>query len=224
MINKTLSKATAERHGPVVVVRYTGGGDCLWMNMYLDCEHGQMTCDSDIGSYSYNWGGCVQKGDDFLRLCIEWLANEKWLLRKCIGEKHEKLELDRHETVLNLRKAYDDIHNSGDEEYDVDFSFDEVLDIANWYDNKDQFIATLSVAADERGVELPDEWLSCIVEDYTPQQKRFAEICREVIVPELKRMIDSKELICRVNGAPCNECIPGAPCAMRGGDVNDEKA
>ena len=48
MIDKTMRKATAERNGPVVVVRYTGGGDCLWLNMYLDCEHGQMTCDSDM--------------------------------------------------------------------------------------------------------------------------------------------------------------------------------
>lgn len=223
MIDKTLRKATAERHGPVVVVRYTGGGDCLWLNMYLDCENGQMTCDSDIGSYSYNWGGCVQKGDDFLRFCIKWLANEEWLLRKCIDENHVQKAFDKYETVMGLRDDYDDIHNSGDE-YEPDCDFDEVLDVANGYDNKDQFIAALSVLADERGVELPDEWLSCIVEDYTPQQKHFAEICREVIVPELKRMIDSKELICRVNGAPCNECIPGAPCAMRGGDVNDEKA
>ena len=85
------------------------------------------------------------------------------------------MAFDLHETVLNLREAYDDIHNSCDE-YDVDFEFDEVLDVANGYDNKDQFIAALSVAADERGVELPDEWWSCIVEDYTPQQKLFAEI------------------------------------------------
>ena len=41
-----------------------------------------------------------------------------------------------------------------------------------------------------RGVELPEEWWTCIVEDYTPRQKRFAEICREVIVPELKRLIE----------------------------------
>ena len=87
MINKTLRKATAERHGPVVVVRYTGGGDCLWLNMYLDCEHGQMTCDSDIGSYSYNFGRCVRKGDDFLRFCTELFAKEEWLLRKCIDDK-----------------------------------------------------------------------------------------------------------------------------------------
>ena len=33
MIDKTLRKATAERHGPVVVVCYTGGGDCLWLNI-----------------------------------------------------------------------------------------------------------------------------------------------------------------------------------------------
>ena len=39
MIDKTLRKATAERHGPMVVIRMTGGGfDCLWLNMYLDCE------------------------------------------------------------------------------------------------------------------------------------------------------------------------------------------
>lgn len=62
------------------------------------------------------------------------------------------------------------------------------------------------------------------MEDYKNLQKRFAEICREVIVPELKRMMDSKEKICSVNGAPCNVCIAGAPCAMRGGGVNDEKA
>lgn len=222
MIDKTLRKATAERHGPVVVVRYTGGGDCLWMNMYLDCKYGQMTCDSDIGSYSYHWGRCWD-GEDFISFCIRWLSSEEWLLRKCINENHEELAFDRHETVLNLREEYDDIYNN-DEEYDVDFEFDQVLDVANGYDNKEQFITALSVLADERGVELPDEWWSCIVEHYTPRQKRFAEICREVIVPELKRMIDSKEKICSVNGAPCNECIPGAPCAKMAGGSDDENA
>lgn len=62
--------------------------------------------------------------------------------------------------------------------------------IAQQFDKREQFTAALSVLADERGVELPDEWWSCIVEHYTPRQKRFAEICREVIVPELKRMMD----------------------------------
>ena len=99
-----------------------------------------------------------------------------------------------------------------------------MLDIAQQFDNREQFAAALSVAADERGVELPKDWWMCIVEDYPPWQRRFAEICREVIVPELKRLMDGKEKICRVNGAPCNECIAGAPCAMSGVGVNDEKA
>lgn len=215
MIDKTMRKATAERHGPVVVVRYTGGGDCLWLNMYLDCERWQMTCDSDIGHYSYNWhhSGVTWQCEDFISFCIRWFSSEEWLLRRCIGKNHEELAFDRHETALNIRNAYADTHNIREEDFDVVINFNTVIDVASSYDNKGQFIAALSVLADERGVELPDEWWSCIVEDYTPRQKLFAEICREVIVPELKRLMDSKELICRVNGAPCNECIAGAPCA-----------
>lgn len=113
MIDKSLRKATAERHGPVVVVHMTGGPDCLWLNMYLDCEKGQMTCDSDIGSYVYRWGtNATEEG--FISFCIKWLSNEEWLLRKCAREKRGE-------------KAW---------------------------------------------------------------QKRFAEICREVIVPELMRMAE----------------------------------
>ena len=85
MIDKTLRKATAERHGPVVVVRYIGGFDCLWLNMYLDCKYGQMTCDSDIGSYSYKWYRCADNGDDFIRFCTKWLANEEAKIVAVIG-------------------------------------------------------------------------------------------------------------------------------------------
>ena len=191
MTNKILRGTTAERHGPVVVVRYTGGDYCLWLNMYLDCETWQMTCDSDIGSYSCHWyrWGSTWDGEDFISFCIRWFSNEEWLLRKCIDEKHEELEFDWHETMLNLQKVYNDIRNNWDEDYGVCCTFDEVLDVANGYDNKDQLIAALSVMADYRGIELPDEWWRCIVEDYTPQQKRFAEICREDIVPKLKELL-----------------------------------
>ena len=189
MTNKILRGTTAERYGPVVVVCYTGGDDCLWLNMYLDSEHGQMACDSDIGSYSYNWGKCIHKGYDFLCFCIKWLADEDWVLRKCIDDKNVPKEFNWDETVPNLRKVYDDIRNNWDEDYGVCCSFDEMLDVANGYDNKDQLIAALSVMADYRGIELPDEWWGCIVEDYTPQQKRFAEICRKDIAPKLKELL-----------------------------------
>lgn len=228
MIDKTLRKATAERHGPMVAIHMTGGCDCEWLNMYLDCEQGQMTCDSDIGFYSYHWGR-RWTGEDFVSFCIRWFSDEEWLLRKCIGEQHIEKEFDREASIEELRRSFSSEHETDEDEVDADTfdmlcEFDRVLEIAGGYDDHARFAAALCVAADERGVDLPDEWWSCLVEDYTPWQKRFAEICREVIVPELKRMMDSKELICRVNGAPCNECIAGAPCAMRGGDVNDEKA
>ena len=191
MIDKTMRKATAERHGPVVVVRYTGGGDCLWMNMYLDCETWQMTCDSDIGSYSYHWGRRWDV-EDFISFCILWFSNEEWLLRKCVGEQNVAKGFDRDASIDRIRRTFAKEHEKDENKTDLLCKFDDVLEIAAGYDGVDQFAAALCVAADDRGIELPDEWWSDFVGDYTQQQKRFAEICREVIVPELKRMMDSK--------------------------------
>ena len=195
MIDKTLRKATAERHGPVVVVRYTGGGDCLWMNMYLDCEQGQMTCDSDIGFFSYHWGR-HWNGEDFISFCIRWFSNAEWLLRKCIGEQSVEKEFDRNASIENLRRAFADANETDDEDetyvdtFDMLCEFDRVLEIAGGYDDHARFAAALCVAADNADIDLPDEWWNCLREDYTSRQKRFAEICRKVIVPELKRMIE----------------------------------
>lgn len=194
MIDKTLRKATAERHGPVVVVRYTGVCDCLWLNMYLDCEHRQMTCDSDIGFYAYHWGRGWGE-EDFISFCIRWFSSEEWLLRKCIGEQHVEKWFDRDASIENLRREFAEENGKDEDEidsetFDLLCDFDNVLDIAAGYDDHARFAVALSVAADERAVDLPDEWWSCLVEDYTPRQKRFAEICREVIVPELKRMME----------------------------------
>lgn len=108
MIDKTLRKATAERHGPMVVIHMTGGPDCMWLNMYLDCERGQMTCDSDIGFYAYNWGNRWY-GEDFISFCIRWFYDDEWLLRKCWrrGEKAWQkrfAEICREVIVPELRK------------------------------------------------------------------------------------------------------------------------
>lgn len=192
MIDKTSRKATAERHGPVVSVHMTGGPDCLWMNMYLDCDKFQMTCDSDIGSYAYHWGR--QYGyESFIDFCIRWFSDEEWLLRKCIGENRVEKEFDRDASIEELRRLFAS-ENETDDECDSDTfdqlcEFDRVLEIASGYDDRERFATALCVAADERGIELPEEWWNCLVEDYTPWQKRFAEICRYVIVPELRKLI-----------------------------------
>lgn len=218
MIDKTLRKATAERHGPMVMIHMTGGCDCLWLNMYLDCEHGQMTCDSDIGFYAYHWGR-RWTGEDFVSFCIRWFSDEEWLLRKCIGEQHVEKKFDRDASIEALRRGFEKEHENDEDEcdaeaFDLMCEFDRVLEIAGGYDDRAQFATAFCVAADERGVDLPDEWWSCLAEDYTPWQKRFAEICREVIVPAIKAL-DEEKRICSVNGGPCCECKPGAPCSIK---------
>ena len=108
----------------------------------------------------------------------------------------QKRAFDREETVKALREMF----TSGNGEYcdyDEMDKLNDIIDIANGYDTADEWRVALSVAADERSVDLPNEWWDCVCEDYTTWQKRFAEICREVIVPAIRKM-DAKE--CGDNG------------------------
>lgn len=183
MFDKSNRKATAQRCGDIVVIRMTGGPDCLWLNMYLDTEGWQMTCDSDIGSYSYHWTrGASEYG--FLELCTRWLTNEEWLLRKCIGENRVEKFFDKAATIESMCEMFREYYADEDEETpDYEGMLEEIC-----YDDKDSWCAALVYSASSYGVELPEEWWTSIVEDYTPWQKRFAEICREVIVPELEKL------------------------------------
>lgn len=101
MTDKSLRKAKAERHGNLIVVHMTGGEDCLWLNMYLDEDAGQMTCDSDIGSYAYQCGNSTE--DDWTDFWCKWLSNEEWLLRKCCGERNAEMGFDQDATLEALR-------------------------------------------------------------------------------------------------------------------------
>ena len=185
MIDRSKRAATGEQHGSLIVIRMTGGPDCLWLNMYLDIEKGQMTCDSDIGFYAYHWGRHIPKDESFLQFCCRWLADEEWLLRKCIDERHVEKRFDLEKTVENLRIM---IHEDTDGEDEDNLEY--ALETAEGYsEDRRAWTAAFYVAADREMAYLPDEWYECIEEDYSPWQKRFAEICREVIVPELERLI-----------------------------------
>lgn len=189
MIDKTLRKATAERHGSLVVIRMTGGPDCLWLNMYLDTREKQMTCDSDIGFYAYNWGKYASMTSGFVDFCTRWLADDNWLLRKCIGERHVAKGFDYKQTRAKLLEAYK-YENTDEDNPDCDtYHLEEALARAAQFDNPDVFAAVLQAEADSLAVDLPEEWYECFERDYTPWQKRFAEICREVIVPELRKLV-----------------------------------
>lgn len=192
MIDKSLRKATAERYGDLIVVRMTGGGDCLWLNMYLDGDVGQMTCDSDIGSYAYHWGP-EPNSFDWTGFWCEWLDNEEWLLRKCCEERNAEKVFDRGATLSELRlRMMEGKPEAKEGEEDAQWGVKRVLEAVAGYDTRREFEVALNEAAERYDVDLPDEWWVCLVEHYTPRQLRFAEICREVIVPAIKKM-DAKE-------------------------------
>lgn len=188
MINKNAFHAKVEKQGNVVVISVRGDSCCLWLNMYLDCDMGQMTCDSDIGSYAYHWGGGCGVKKNFFRFCCEWLGNKHWLLRKCVDERHGRFAFEYDTTVENLRQAYKD-YCDGEESSMEDFE-SAIEDAEGYSDDRVAWTVAFRSAAYRLGVDLPEEWYECIVEDYTPCQKRFAEICREVIVPELHKWLD----------------------------------
>lgn len=193
---KEQRKATAHRNGDIVTIRMTGGPDCLWLNMYLDTIEGQMTCDSDIGFYAYHWGKSLSNHRNFVSFCCEWLADEKWLLRKCIGERHCDKGFVAEETRRKLLEVYKEVNEHPDEAEVDTYFLEEAISRANQFDDVDAWAAVLQEAATSLDVELPDEWWECIKRDYTPWQKRFAEICREIIVPELEKLVED------VNASP----------------------
>lgn len=187
MIDKSKRKATVTECGQVITIRMTGGPDCLWLNMYLDTESWLMVCDSDIGSYSYRWGKNASRAESFLEFCCNWLADEEWLLRKCIGEKNESKRFLLEQAESALREMVIE-YNSGDDDFD-EYYLDEMLSFASGYEESAKaWTLAIYTYADAHGIDLPEEWYECIEEDYTPWQQRFAEICNEVIVPELERI------------------------------------
>lgn len=190
MSDKSKRKAVATCCGDVIVIRMTGGEDCLWLNMYLDAATGQMTCDSDIGSYAYRWGDLRGRREPVTDFWCRWLSNEEWLLRKCCGERRAEKAFDVGASVENLRSDFAALHNGEDSLLE---KFEDVLDAAAEYDTRAEFAAALNTAADAHWIDLPEEWWNGLVEDYTPWQKRFAEICREVIVPAIREVCKDEQ-------------------------------
>ena len=186
MYDKSKWKTKVEKHGNIIAVYFTGGGECLWLNMYLDMEDWQMTCDSDIGAYAYRWGKPRNGSESFLSFCCRWLYDDEWLLRKCVGEKN-RMEFCADHTAENLRDKVKEWY--GDKEYDQD-ALEEILEEASGYlDNSTAWFAAVGRMAEEQDFELPEEWYCCGVYDYSVWQNRFAEICAESIVPELKKLL-----------------------------------
>lgn len=186
--------ATVKRSGWMIVIRVVGGADCLWMNMYLDTNEWQMTCESDIGTYAY-WFGCPKfPTEGFEDFCCQWLKNEKWVLRECVLEKGVPLAFNAEKTKENIREAYAQWKELEYPDDDGQLAeLEEVLADVYDTDSEGEWRAVLVSAAEKHGFELPEEWWEFIAEDYTPWQKRFAKICKETIAPELRKFCEQEE-------------------------------
>ncbi len=187
-------QVTLEMSGTVLVVRVRGGGDCLWLHMYLDMDKWQMTCDSDVGHYAFYWGMQHTKHRDFIEFCTEWLADDNWLLRKCVGERHGDMCFLRERAEEALRSMVIEC-SCGDEDFDIELLNDILQEASGYEESSHAWALAVQMLADRHDFILPDDWYECIEEDYTPMQKRFAEICRETIVPELKRLMKFKKKV-----------------------------
>lgn len=170
--------------GEVVIIRMRGGPDCMWLNMYLDTRDWQMTCDSDVGSYAFRFGP-PRISRSFLRFCIDWLGDENYLLRKCVGEMRLDKTLMLEETESAFRAMIYEFY--GDEEFDEDALDGILCDAEGYSDTAQSWAFAVQVHAEWADFQLPEEWYECVREGYSPMQKRFAEICKNTIAPELER-------------------------------------
>lgn len=195
MSAKAKRQVTMTMNGTVLAISVRGGGDCLWLHMYLDIDKWQMTCDSDVGHYAFYWGGMHTVRRDFIEFCIEWLAGENWLLRKCVGERHCQKDFLREQSEKTLRQMVIE-YNEGDDDFDIE-NLDDMIAASTGYEDAHTWAAIVNHEAYLHNIDLPEEWCDCIEEDYTPMQKRFAEICRETIVPELKRLKEFEKKMIR---------------------------
>ena len=186
MIDRSLYKATAKRCGDVIVVHVVSRSECAWLNMYLDDAVGQMSCDSSIGHYAYQWRDSSKDSKkNWTDFWCKWLSDEEWLLLRCCGKSTVKKAFDVDTSIKNLRNAFAVLHGGDDCLLE---RFEDVLDAGAGYITSAEFVAALRTAADDRQINLPGAWWDCLVEDYTRRQRRFAEICREVIVPAIRAM------------------------------------
>lgn len=167
-------KATAEKCGHIIAVYVEGDHACLWMRMYLDCRNGQMTCDSDIGHFA-----CVMPINAYP--FSHNLRKTEWLLRKCVNPFDMKFNVIASENFLR------EIVREGEGDLD---GLESVLMSARGYeDNSDAWIIAVDWIAKYECFDLPYNWTDCVIRYYTEQQKRFAEICRDVIAPEVERVM-----------------------------------
>lgn len=171
-------KATSKNHDGIIVIDLhpeegiDNVGACLWMRVYLDPEHGQLLCDSDIGDYTHRW---PETGASFLKL-IKGM-NRGSLLEKCC---YKRKEYDADEIIESIKGYFEDY-----DEDEPDYKeLQEFLEDIEGCDDVFDIVETMRNTSFDVG----DAW-ECVSKSFTSMQMRFAEYFVKYIRPEAAKYI-----------------------------------
>lgn len=181
-------KATVTREGRLLVVRVKGDGRYLWMDMVIDADHTNVMVTSDIETYVKHF----YYMDESLfeeYLALRWLCYREWTLRKFVDEGGDEKEFDPEAAIQCL------IEMNDEDNCMTCSDIDAIRDACGEYTNADAFMAAVATFANANDIDLPDEWYDCreAGTDYTAWQKRFADICAEVIAPAIEEFLKQEE-------------------------------
>ena len=65
-----------------------------------------------------------------------------------------------------------------------------------------------------------EEWVACIMWGRGSLADGFCHMGEKMDAKDVDVPTKDQDKICTINGAPCNECIPGAPCAKMDGGAD----
>lgn len=158
-------------------------GSCLWARFNFDLKHYTLTVESDCGSFSHGWVP-TPDSEPFLHLCARF--NWEYLL----GKISSQTVIDSEATfqkVKELMEQLDDDTLASIDEADME----EIESACSGYREDTAAFMAISDILSEKG--FPNEYDSyevacCIEKDYPAGAKKIAQIYRDHIQPEVRKL------------------------------------
>ena len=158
-------------------------GSCLWARFNFDTTHYSLAIESDCGNYCYGWYPTPDR-ETFLHLCSRF----DWLY--FIDKMSEKSVIDEKATFNVLKDCLEDY----DEEAYANLTKTDlqlIKESCSSYGDGYAVVAEIQSNLDDTGFcgRLTDYDLACcIVKDYPNNAKKIADIFRDYIQPELRKL------------------------------------
>lgn len=158
-------------------------GSCLWARFNFDTKHYSLSIESDCGNYCYGWYPTPDT-ETFFHLCSRF----DWLY--FIDKISEKSVIDGKATFYTLDECLEDY----DEEAYADLTKTDrqlIKDACFSYGDSYAVVAEIQSKLDDTGFcsRLCDYDIACcIIKDYPNGAKKIADIFRDHIQPEIRKL------------------------------------